>query len=974
GAASDGGSGASTGAPAPTLQGIDVRGVNSDATTPLNGALAAVALTDAGTAEDVTVTLRLMNSSKLPLSHFSVNGIVYNFSYEPGEGKFVAKNSNNNVFTFTYSTDKTTGTETVTVTDIVFLRGSTGEQIKNLSGLNSAQYLINPTYKIATVLTNSNGEKITHETNIRYLQNIVDVQSSVAYSSVQMSSPENNPPNYIFTGWYSSETGGEKLDVSGKFIFYQDKTFYAQYKPLFTYNLVNVEEGGEQAQYAEITGATTEGRTQATLNIGKYIDGYTVKFIGESAFAQKLTSLISATNIVINAPVKEIKKNAFYDFKGAVTIVPQTMTVSVNNANFVQNVDYLETIGEYAFYGALRLLNSNGTYQNTAFYLPRSVVSIGAHAFERTSWDTPLSYYGTAATVTLKNTLVISSGMQIGANAFDHSFFEKVVFASYIFDKEQVVDDGYEDFVPEEITIGTNAFVGSEMRDILWNGALIESGIMFQPSISSPTLVKTISSGAFKECKYISAFNFTEGIETIGPNAFALFDPTSLLSAATGNFKRTAKGANGQNITAPSLVIPDSVKTIGLSAFAGWDSIQTITISPQSALISIDRYAFVGAEISELVINSLNLTTYHKSAIGGNEYIRRVVFKSLTAPTIPSETLTLQMFADYVRYIVPSESKAAYDAAFKNSSVDYSTSFGNISFSVTRSAGVFGASEIITTGGLQIGYKFNPDGITAAITFINNTSISSPLLSVTVPATLNIDGANVPVTRVCQRFLFPSVVSVGLPDSITVIDPYAFYDNAVLSSVKVGTAGSSSGVSLPVNLEAIGAFAFYHDILLNGKLAIPDKVKIIGEGAFAGTVLLNSVSYNPTFTNSYIGIRAFENSGITKAVLGMNILFDEEAFANCPNLNNVYLGYSGVPKRAIIVTETVEGVPVSRYEPDTVEWTFTPFVGCDNIILYIVGGAGVKTTVWNARGYKTLLKDDESRIQTISIGEFTTQL
>lgn len=88
-----------------------------------------------------------------------------------------------------------------------------------------------------------------------------------------------------------------------------------------------------------------------------------------------------------------------------------------------------------------------------------------------------------------------------------------------------------------------------------------------------------------------------------------------------------------------------------------------------------------------------------------------------------------------------------------------------------------------------------------------------------------------------------SLVSVTIPDSVTLIDWYAFESCSKLKSVVIGKS-----------VETISKYAF-KDCESLEKIVIPDSVKIIKESAFYGCVNLTSVDFGNSLEE--IGNEAF---------------------------------------------------------------------------------------------------------------------
>lgn len=119
---------------------------------------------------------------------------------------------------------------------------------------------------------------------------------------------------------------------------------------------------------------------------------------------------------------------------------------------------------------------------------------------------------------------------------------------------------------------------------------------------------------------------------------------------------------------------------------------------------------------------------------------------------------------------------------------------------------------------------------------------------------------------------------VTLPDGLTSVPAYSFYENADVISVKipdsVKTIGdyafkqctSLSKINIPDGITEIGKGAFQHCEKLSGNIKIPSSVKIISDFAFMGCKEITSVNIENGVTE--IGTYAF---GICMSMTDINI-------------------------------------------------------------------------------------------------------
>jgi len=140
-------------------------------------------------------------------------------------------------------------------------------------------------------------------------------------------------------------------------------------------------------------------------------------------------------------------------------------------------------------------------------------------------------------------------------------------------------------------------------------------------------------------------------------------------------------------------------------------------------------------------------------------------------------------------------------------------------------------------------------------------------------------------TRICgQAFSNSNAVNVRVPDSVAVIEPFAFANNEHLKTVQ-----------LPAGLQRIEEGTF----LECGKLTevcIPETVKYIGKNAFAGCTSLKEVNIPEGVL--VIGEGAFAGSGVNEIFLPSVKVVAENAFSACGSLRTAAVGAMEIGDRA----------------------------------------------------------------------------
>ena len=582
-----------------------------------------------------------------------------------------------------------------------------------------------------------------------------------------------------------------------------------------------------------------------------------------------------------------------------VTSIPAYMCYGMSNLKSVTIPNSVTSIGTYAFYYCSRLTSvtiGNGVtsigsqaFSNcsglTSVTIPNGVTSIGSQAFSSCSRLT---------SVTIGNGVT-----SIGSKAFSGCWFLTSVtipnsvtsIGSYAFEKCSGLTSVT---IPNSVTsIGSSAFGEcSNLTEIKVDNdnstydsrndcnAIIKTSsntlIAGCKNTIIPNSVTSIGNYAFSGCSGLTSVTIPNSVTSIGSQAFS---GCSGLKSITWNAKNypaffnysdnpfydirtqiTEFVISDEVISIPaymcyemsnlkSMTIPNSVTSIGTSAFEGCSSLTSVTIGNGVTSIGYSAFAYCSSLASVTIPN--NVTSINSRAF------YNTTIKSLTIgsgiQTIASDAFSYSSSANGEAPVKVIWLANTPPSGYENvkGTVNY---VANNQYTKLSNATVYPfLNSMFEVGGIKYVPVSPSERTCDAIDCMYDTSAEN----INIGETVSYKG-----------------VSLNVKD----IKPYTCYMNQSIKSVVISNGGN------------IGNYAFYKCDNIKGDVYVKNS-GYIGSYAFQGCSAITQA----TITNDgYIGSYAFQGcSAITQATIANNGYINDYAFSECSNITTLDISNKG---------------------------------------------------------------------------------
>ena len=455
--------------------------------------------------------------------------------------------------------------------------------------------------------------------------------------------------------------------------------------------------------------------------------------------------------------------------------------------------------------------------------------------------------------------------------------------------------------IPNSVTsIGESAFKGC-------------SGLT---SVTIPNSVTSIGSSAFSGCSGLTSVTIPNSVTSIGSSPFANCSGLTSINVASGNTRYSSIDGVLYNYVQDTLIqcpgaktsvtIPNSVTSIGNSAFSGCSGLTSVTIP--TGVTSIGEYAFSSCS----GLTSVTIPNSVTSIGGGTFYdcsgLTTLNFNAINCQNFSSDeygnypfytSLTTVNIGDSVQRIPANFVKGCSGLTTLNFNAINCQDFDNYNYPFSGTS--------LTTVNIGDSVQRIPANFVIGCSGLTSVSIPTGVTSIGNMTFWNCSG----------------LTSVSIPNSVTSIGNYAFYVCSGLTSITIGN-----------RVTSIGEYAFSG---CNGltSITIGNRVTSIGDKAFYGCINLSSLISSATVPPT-IGNEAFPYPNICTVTVPCGSL---EAYTASTCYWSVYFPQRITESSSFELSVSANDEAYGRVEVEN--------HSCESKTLTAIANNGYEFTGWN---------------------------